>query len=829
MTNNNQTLFLALSFLLAFLSGTTYVSANDNELFYKVFKKRPTKTTISLPIFNKGNYIGNAKVKIIGTNNITHIHHNDLTTTLFPLLSNKIQLFLNGKTTTQGWIDTKSMNDLGINLQYNYKKLRIKIDIPIELQNTRQHNLKQNNIPDWAIGPVKPEKISGYINYDLTKEISHNKLQKTSPFEITTDSAININGVIIENDLNYLDQKNKKIERNSTRIIYDDEKNERRYTLGDLSQNTSSDYHINGTMLGLKISKEFQINPYKSVLPVNKTDYVLKDDSRITVFLNNMLLRTLHQKAGKHSIKDLPLFQGVNDIKLDIETKNGKKETLHFKNHSSSDVLKKHTFDYSYTIGIESTPGNRRVMYDNNKKDTVISLFNRYGFSSYNTNGFFIKYSKSHHIEGIESLFSTAWGTFGLQAAFSRNRVGIKKHSGVVTQISYKYQDYQGIYNTPRSLNLSIEYLSPNFRTVDSFSTINGNTYLKYKLSFSRNILKKFRGSLATTYSKKSISEGRDPLDVSLNFSYSFKRHLHANLQLTHRKDSFHNEEKEIYLFLNFLIPQKNQAVFSSISSRDQERTLSYQYYGPTKLNRVNTRVDYLTNTSNNRYLFNTNFKSQRSIISAYHQTLDYKQSNQSSHITDLSLRSAIVFANNSLALSRPITNSFAIIKRNKHLSGETVTLNSQDINSDGKTDLLGAAVLPSLIPYRYKQIHIDTSKLSLGKSVGKENYTIIPKYKTGHLIEVGIPSSILLVTYLTDFTRNPIALETGIIQSSDNPDIKNYFFTNQKGRVVFEKIIPGNYILHFANTRFKNYKLTIPENVSGIYRIKQLKIESKK
>ena len=91
-------------------------------------------------------------------------------------------------------------------------------------------------------------------------------------------------------------------------------------------------------------------------------------------------------------------------------------------------------------------------------------------------------------------------------------------------------------------------------------------------------------------------------------------------------------------------------------------------------------------------------YKGYRFTTSVFQSSiLDRTGTSGDQHSTTLRLGSALAFADGHIGVSRPITDSFAIISPHRALKGHPVDVNPYSGRADAQTGLLGPAVLPDL------------------------------------------------------------------------------------------------------------------------------------
>ena len=207
-------------------------------------------------------------------------------------------------------------------------------------------------------------------------------------------------------------------------------------------------------------------------------------------------------------------------------------------------------------------------------------------------------------------------------------------------------------------------------------------------------------------------------------------------------------------------------------------------------------------------------------IVTPYGNTGD--SSNATESRSELRFASAMVYAGGHVALSRPVSNSFAIFAPDASIRDYPVGINPQGRRSEERTyeattNGWGPVVLPDLTPYLYRTVQVDASGLPPGFDAGDSTYTFYPTYRRGTFVRLGSDANVLLDGTLQYKDETPVALQAGSMSLVGQPDAApETFFTNRAGRFRIEKLKPGHYVMQLYSFPGVTLSLTIPENAAG-------------
>ncbi len=188
-------------------------------------------------------------------------------------------------------------------------------------------------------------------------------------------------------------------------------------------------------------------------------------------------------------------------------------------------------------------------------------------------------------------------------------------------------------------------------------------------------------------------------------------------------------------------------------------------------------------------------------------------------HRTSIALGTALAYADGHIGLSRPITDSFALIAPHPSLAGQTIDVNAFGAKPEAKTDFLGPAILPDLASYYRYQTLIDAQALPAGLDLGTDHFALLPRYRSGTLIRVGSGANVILQADLVDFAGLPMDLELGaLVLPARESHAPLDFFTDKQGQLHVAGLRPGKIVIRLANYPESEVTLDIPEGTVGPY-----------
>jgi outer membrane usher protein len=186
--------------------------------------------------------------------------------------------------------------------------------------------------------------------------------------------------------------------------------------------------------------------------------------------------------------------------------------------------------------------------------------------------------------------------------------------------------------------------------------------------------------------------------------------------------------------------------------------------------------------------------------------------------------------ADGHFGLSRPVRNSFAIVRADKSAGAYQLAVEPRtgfgatETSYSTYSGALGPAVVPSLPPYFDRILQVDAPDAPAGTSLGGQVFILNPGNKSGFVLTVGGAGNVSVVGNMVDRDGDPLAYISGQAKMvGDDPEAKPItFFTNARGRFVLDGVEAGkSYTLNLeTNDQPARQSLAIPDELVGTYRL---------
>jgi outer membrane usher protein FimD/PapC/outer membrane protein OmpA-like peptidoglycan-associated protein len=507
-----------------------------------------------------------------------------------------------------------------------------------------------------------------------------------------------------------------KFVRLSSSLVYDRRQEMRRIVGGDFSA-SSGNLGAGVNLGGVSLSKLYRINPYFINRPTVGLSGLVSLPSDIEIYLNGMRIRTDRLSPGEFELRNITGYGGASMVEVVIRDPFGKEQRIRYPFYFTDILLKKGLHEYSYNIGaIRREFG----IASNHYGELAFSGFHNYGITDSLTIGLRGEWSREAYNLGPQTSFLIpSAGAVNLSLSGSRNDAG---NSGVAGLLAYNYQgkmvntrffikgfsrDYSTITTAASILKTRYEAAAGAGYGGRKFGSINldltsaqlyqGGTTQAVTASYSRNLTGNLNmfGSLKRVIKPLSGNE----FFVGLNYYPGKQISLAANYQ---RVGDTNTETLQL---------QKNQPLGEGTGFRSTlERSDSRNY----SVNRFNPSIQY---------------NARHGVYAA-----DYSWQNAGSATTDssrLSASGAIVYAGDTLGLTRPVSDSFALVKVGE-VAGVRVNLNNQEI---GRTDASGKVFAPEMGSFNYNQVSITDKDVPIDYLLSAKLKQVSPPFRSGSCV----------------------------------------------------------------------------------------------
>lgn len=550
---------------------------------------------------------------------------------------------------------------------------------------------------------------SAFVNYSLIRRGLEQ--EEFSSFELPIEAVIHSHAVSIKTNFVYHESPGLWYwQRGISNATFDYPTHMRRLVVGDFPA-TSGELGGSGIFAGLSFSRNFAMSTRFNRFPGINVSGLLESPSRVDVYANDMLLRTEHLPAGEYELSNLPNVYGAGETKVVVTDAFGRQQTYSDDFYVSTRVLKPGLHDFSYNLGI------KRI------QKSILE-------TQYESNPAFLGY----HFYGVNN-----WLTWGMRFGLNEDVVNVRpgliavlKQLGEIEMLgAYSQSDMQqgqaGVFRYSfggRVLHfrLGVTSMSENYlHTSSTENTVNTRLSRLAGIGFHSLPI----GSLALTYTAIERYAESPVETFTLLYSKRLAR-MTTLLARAVRRIEQGDISDSIYFSINAVIGRHSSMNYSYTQQDEQFTRAAYVQknvtVGPGAGFRVRAWEDETAHSSDDlKSELSANLKAKHMSLAGLYINSGLSRSYQASAAGSVS------FIDNRFFLSRPVQDSFALVKVGA-LDGVSVYQNSELM---GKTKK-GVLLVPSLVSYADNDLSINGEDVPVEVALNKTKQFITPAYRTG-------------------------------------------------------------------------------------------------
>ena len=741
------------------------------------------------------------------------LHAGTLLTLLEPILNPSVYERIYAATIGIEYIEAFRLEDFGIATRLDLARFYLFVQLDPTIK--KNGIISLYNVPKIdEVRWISSSDYSGVMNISAGVQHQHAGSNRgVQPLTMALDGALNLKGWVIEPSANYVEYSQGWF-LDGIELTRDFEEKAWRLNAGDIVSRSVA-FQASQSALGLSLFKEFDIQPYKLTEPRGEDSFLLKQRSEVVIYVNGRLTRRLTLEPGQYNIKDFPITSGINDITLKITDETGRIEERVFEAFTSNELLQPGLQEFGYSIGLPSENGSHLREYEG---PIGLSGFHRLGFSDQFTGGANLQFNKEQIMAGMEMVHVSGWGTFsGDIGASYIDDVG----SDWTGELGYRYSDANNPDN--QFFSASLVYRGDAFGGLGNTNPQN-DTRLSIASRYSRKITDDINASVGAQYLELRDSENYT--QSSLSGRYRLSRNISLSSDL-----SYSSEDQDVSSFINLTwTPQatstRNYNVNTSYNSESEQirSDVSFGNNGPGY--RMNYNAGVASSPESRDYSTGITYTGNRGIVGLNHDAANSLVDSGGNRMqTDLTMQTALVFADDAWAVSQPVGNSFTLFRAHPNLEPYDIAINPSDDGAyAAEANRFGPAVLTNVTPYLHNYSYIDTANIPIEFDPGINLVRTKPGYKSGVLVELGRERKVMIDGYVKSFEGEALPLQSGYIRNDETGE-RLPFFTNRKGRFRLAEVPPGSYHLKLYRRRDVHIPIFVPEESEAIHKLGTLNL----
>ncbi|SMC08816.1 fimbria/pilus outer membrane usher protein [Nitratiruptor tergarcus] len=681
-----------------------------------------------------------------------------------------------------GLISLNSIKDL--NFSVNEKKALLEITVDPRLLTPTNVAIKRKR----EIHELEYLKDNAfYLNYYLRYYADDHLNNET--FNGNFEAALRLEELLFYSDLSYAKSESvNSLHRLSSSITIDKPDKLHRVVIGDFSA-TSGELGSNLLLGGVKIERNFSLNPYLLRYPNLGIEGVLETPSTVEVYLNGALYQRLELPPGPFRIENLPAMPGSGKITLIIRDALGKETVIERPFYIPSRMLGQGVTEYSLAFGFRREDiGKENFHYGR----AALLGYMRRGLTDYLTMGLRAEVDDEIANAGVEattSLFSKAEMRFSTALSQKEGEAGYAGSLGI---------------NIPTQKRISLGFTLRKFSKeyTDLLETNNSSLNWAVRVSFSVGP----QGSISSVFSWNKNHDNSKTKALSIHYHRPFLKV--GNIFLTFQRQWLTSKTEDIFTFGILLPLGKSRYASLQHTSRvgQQNSTLSLSKNPPR-----GPGVGYRLQVNRNQHDSSGEWRGYGRV--EYHHEFghligEYQKTENLGSIS-LGARGALVVAGGEVHPSAPIYDGFALVDTG--LKGAKVRLGGQFM---GETSESGKLVVPGLVSYYDNPISISANDLPMEFTLKESTKHVAPYYRSGGIVkfEIGRLNAVEGKIFWIEKEKKVPVEFAGLDINVEGKKIESV--TGEKGFFYIEGLKSGRYPAHiFKDGKECRFTLFVPES----------------
>lgn len=699
--------------------------------------------------------------------------------------------------------------DAGLTLRYNPSRLEVvieRLDPSLVSLSVLGTPLSSNEIPIT----IDPEEFSAYLN--IIGDIRVTDFEALEEPGAVLVGAVRIQNLVLEFDGGYDPQLTggSGLYRRQARAVYDERDKARRWTAGDLQLFGGN--LLGGALIGgVALERGRRIfTGLAPVQPLGIQQLLIERDATIEVFVDGQQAETLQVTAGPYEVGALISRYGGRDVELFVTDVSGRRQVAGLDTFFDPSDLARGESEYSLGVGFVARDFRAQPIYGGMP---AFSGYYRRGMSNRLVLGGALQVSEDLQTAAIELIATpnAIPGRFEIGAAIST-----ADNFGYAARGAYSVFLNRGPH--ARQLSLSADFRSSSFATlVDQIGfrrseTLNVTGSFSQSLSEKTTLLAGFnlfrREDLPTTRRAfVDVVHRFENIRVTAGVEYGsgiFEKDFGVRVAVSvplggrSRVQASYNSRRDDF------------RAFASRAQNDQVGSWGYDVgVGRTADNAI---ADGTISYVGNRFFTRLSASTAGPNLS----NINDRQ------FARLQIGTSLAYAGGSLAIGRPIADSFVIADPHPALAEEQVII-GQSVHEQGYQAVSGAfgpALGSRLSSYSRQNVIYDLLAGAGGYDIGPGIHRVDPPYRSGYKIVVGTDATVTAFGVL-NLPSGRAELVSGTITGIDDPDfLPQPFFTNSVGRYAIIGLRPGRAYEVTLFDPVATFRIDVPDDSDPLLRL---------
>jgi len=568
--------------------------------------------------------------------------------------------------------------------------------------------------PKRRSGVIYPRDNSLFLNYGIDYSAGGDDDFLFEGLRLSNEFGARFQDLLLLTDTLYTEKPDdSQFVRLNSSVTWDDRQTLKRVIGGDFFA-FSGDLGSRVQMGGLSISKLYRIDPYFINYPLFDFSGMASLPSDVDLYIDGVRVRSESFAPGEFELLNFQSLGGAQTIEVVIRDAFGREQRIVSPFFFTDRVLRKGLHEYSYNLGLQRRDFG---LESNSYSDLAFSAFHRYGLSDNLNLGLRGEAADDLANLGIEAVMKTGGiGLLRFEAASSSSA----DDSGAAGFLGYEY------YNRRFRGRLALQGFSEGYRTLSD--NVETTTRRKLRALAGIGYTTPQFGSFSIDY---ALNESYNSTDrETLTFSWSRRLWKRAYVNATYRQIRETVTSHETGVNLTWYLG-RDHSLFAALrrEGSDNIQTIEARKNIPRGAGTGwNLRAERADREGSRTDQFNiaAQHNARHAILRG--EMSAGRSETISSEDLRLSLSGALVQVGDTFALTRPVTESFALVSVGD-VEDVRVYVNGQ---TSGRTNSRGKVLIPDLSSYYDNQISIEDKDIPIDYLMPRVRLNVSPPLRSG-------------------------------------------------------------------------------------------------
>lgn len=655
----------------------------------------------------------------------------------------------------------------GLTYHYHAAEQQIELSVPVEILQTQT----TSGFIQIPAAKVKPEQIKPGLlfNYDLYTQATEDLWSLSGWNELRLFGVGT--GNIFSISANHAYTKSQAADDLSSQILdsyWQKDFADRSISLivGD-SQSRALDWTRSTRISGLKIAKNFNLQPYQVTSPLASFKGSVLVPSTVDLLINGIQQSSSEVLPGQFDIQAAPSISGAGNAQLVITDLNGQQRVVNFSLFGTTQLLQQGLTDWELNLGVNKLDyAVKSFSYGN---EPVANATYRFGLSNNTTLESHAEYSSDVALAGLGWVhrLPNTWGLLNGSYSYSE----LEQQAGQSFSIGYEW-------NNP-IFNISLRHQQTDGAFGD-LASAQGYDYIKRSDHAFLGINTDF-GQFGGSYIAQKYQNTENEYLV-FNWSYYFPSKKYLTFNTTR---NLKDQENTFFLSLNIPLDRQRNATLNA--QKDTERN---KISANIRKSALQDQDDWGWQ-SNLEYSDDENYSLQGQIqretqVGEWDAGFQTAKINAEDYTTLVgSARGSVVMMEKSVFPMRQSLNSFAVVST-EGVADIPVRLENRVV---GKTNRRGLLLIDALNPYQHNDISIDTLDLPLEYKIETTRIDAVPYNASGVVINFPVYKIRSIQLIALDSSAKALKMGSRVWVQDSPPDLEHVETTivGREGMIYLE------------------------------------------